>query len=114
VNRDSGTASANGGWLRRIVRRHHRVNPANLCCRKLRTSLDRETLTKINPTIEITKPINPKVCAEKAALENATTTPKQPTTTEMMLNLDNLTFRKPVTRKGQTRGRERGNKPNAA
>jgi hypothetical protein len=23
VNRDSGTASANGGWLRRLVRRHH-------------------------------------------------------------------------------------------
>jgi hypothetical protein len=22
VNRDSGTASANGGWLRRLVRRH--------------------------------------------------------------------------------------------
>ena len=24
VNRDSGTASANGGWLRRLVRRQHR------------------------------------------------------------------------------------------
>ena len=23
VNRDSGTASANGGWLRRLVRRRH-------------------------------------------------------------------------------------------
>src|ERR1019366_9294859 len=26
VNRDSGTASANGGWLRRLVRRQHRHN----------------------------------------------------------------------------------------
>jgi hypothetical protein len=25
VNRDSGTDSANGGWLRRLVRRHHNV-----------------------------------------------------------------------------------------
>ena len=77
-------------------------------------SLDRDTLTKINPTTEITKPTNPKVCAEKAALANATTTPKQPKTTEMMLNLDNLTFRSPVTRNDQTRGRERGDKPSAA
>src|ERR1035441_9628847 len=59
-----------------VVRRHHELKTANLCWRKCRTSLDRETLTKINPTIEITKPINPKVSAEKAALVNATTTPK--------------------------------------
>jgi hypothetical protein len=26
VNRDSGTASANGGWLRRLVRPHQRHN----------------------------------------------------------------------------------------
>ena len=26
VNRDSGTASANGGWLRRLVRPRHRMN----------------------------------------------------------------------------------------
>src|ERR1700722_14169129 len=25
VNRDSGTASANGGWLRRLVRRHRHI-----------------------------------------------------------------------------------------
>jgi len=26
VNRDSGTASANGGWLRRLVRPQHKLN----------------------------------------------------------------------------------------
>ena len=25
VNRDSGMASANGGWLRRLVRHHHGI-----------------------------------------------------------------------------------------
>ena len=54
-------------------------------------SLDRETLTKTKPTIEINTPISPSVCAEKAALANAMTTPKQPKTTDTRLNLDNLT-----------------------
>src|ERR1019366_8566469 len=30
VNRDSGTASANGGWLRRLVRRLNHVTHSNL------------------------------------------------------------------------------------
>src|SRR5665647_3841330 len=30
VNRDSGTASANGGWLRRLVRPHGHINHQNL------------------------------------------------------------------------------------
>jgi hypothetical protein len=41
VNRDSGTASANGGWLRRLVRpqnRHHKINPANKNAHKVKAA----------------------------------------------------------------------------
>jgi hypothetical protein len=43
VNRDSGTDSANGGWLRRLVRRHGHIN--------LLVKASQSVISQINPPI---------------------------------------------------------------
>jgi hypothetical protein len=67
---------ASGGGSGERVPWHCAVNAVNLRSRKRRTSLDRETLTRTNPTTEMNTPISPGVSKENTALMKAVAKPK--------------------------------------
>ena len=85
VNRDSGTASANGGWLRRLVRllRHtksvikhkpskgkHSQNDAKKSHERLHEMVNNESDNSVNPRWQENSPNNAENSAQKSCRDN--------------------------------------------
>src|SRR5271169_3610911 len=85
VNRDSGTASANGGWLRRLVRLHrhtksvikhepskgkHSQNDAKKSHERLHEMVNNESDNSVNPRWQENSPNNAENSAQKSCRDN--------------------------------------------